>query len=249
MKNIIVIIVTVILGLYFYVFTVSNDTQQNPIIETYANSEMGIEFAYPVGPQGYVLGESDTSDPRAGLVRAIVLTRSEDAERGLPVGGEGPATITMQIFRNVDKQSPRTWAERNIQYSNLNLKTGSITEVVVGGAPGIRYMADGLYASDNVVVANGDYIYLMSGMFIDAESQLRKDFSPFVESVRFIPVQVVGGQGKLDINTICEGALAYMTFLDGKSADAFVAECKEGKHPDVIERYKAQMGLGDGASL
>ena len=56
-------------------------------------------------------------------------------------------------------------------------------------------------------------------------------------------------QGKLDIAVVCESALAYMTFPDGASADAFVAECKEGKHPDVIERYKEQMGLGDGAAI
>lgn len=55
--------------------------------------------------------------------------------------------------------------------------------------------------------------------------------------------------GKIDINAVCEGALAYMTLPDGASADKFVAECKEGKHPDVIERYKSDMGLGDGAAI
>jgi hypothetical protein len=40
-----------------------------------------------------------------------------------------------------------------------------------------------------------------------------------------------------------------MTFSDGASADAFVAECKEGKHPEVIERFKADMNLGDGAAI
>ncbi|MBI5139743.1 hypothetical protein HZA26_04000 [Candidatus Nomurabacteria bacterium] len=56
-------------------------------------------------------------------------------------------------------------------------------------------------------------------------------------------------QAKIDINAVCEGALAYMTFPDGKSADAFVAECKEGKRPEVIEKYKADMNLGDGAAI
>lgn len=56
-------------------------------------------------------------------------------------------------------------------------------------------------------------------------------------------------QGKLDINAVCTSALAYMTFPDGASADAFVAECKEGKHPDVIDRYKAEMNLGAGAEI
>lgn len=56
-------------------------------------------------------------------------------------------------------------------------------------------------------------------------------------------------QGKIDINAVCEGALAYMTFADGASADAFVAACKEGKHPEVIERFKADRNLGDGAAM
>jgi hypothetical protein len=55
-------------------------------------------------------------------------------------------------------------------------------------------------------------------------------------------------QGKLDINAVCEGALAYMSFPDGASAEAFVAECKDGKRPEVIERYKAQLNL-DGAAI
>lgn len=55
--------------------------------------------------------------------------------------------------------------------------------------------------------------------------------------------------GKLDINAVCDGALAYMTFADAASADVFVAECKEGKHPEVIEQYKAQMNLGEGATI
>ncbi len=54
---------------------------------------------------------------------------------------------------------------------------------------------------------------------------------------------------KLNMNAVCESALTYMTFPDGASADAFVAECKEGKHPEVIEHYKAQMSVGDSARI
>ncbi len=56
-------------------------------------------------------------------------------------------------------------------------------------------------------------------------------------------------EGKLDIHAVCEGALMYMTFNDGESAARFVAECEEGKHPEVIERFKAELNLGDGAAL
>jgi hypothetical protein len=50
---------------------------------------------------------------------------------------------------------------------------------------------------------------------------------------------------KLNINVVCEGALAYMTFPDAASADKFVAECKVGAHPEVIEQYKADHNLND----
>lgn len=56
-------------------------------------------------------------------------------------------------------------------------------------------------------------------------------------------------QGKIDINAVCEGALAYMSFESGEAAAKFVSECKEGGHPEVIERYKSDMGLGDGAAI
>ncbi len=56
-------------------------------------------------------------------------------------------------------------------------------------------------------------------------------------------------QGKLNIDVVCTSALTYMTFENGEAADKFVSECKEGKHPDVIERYKQDMNLGDGATI
>lgn len=52
-------------------------------------------------------------------------------------------------------------------------------------------------------------------------------------------------QGKLNINVICENVLTYTEFIDAESGNKFVAECKEGKHPEVIEQYKKQMGFGE----
>lgn len=55
--------------------------------------------------------------------------------------------------------------------------------------------------------------------------------------------EMQSAQGKIDINAVCEGALAYMTFESGEASEKFVAECKEGKHPEVIEQWKQQMGI------
>ncbi len=56
-------------------------------------------------------------------------------------------------------------------------------------------------------------------------------------------------QGKLDINVVCEGALTYMKFKDESSMAEFLADCKAGEHPEVIERYKAEMNLDAGAQI
>lgn len=63
------------------------------------------------------------------------------------------------------------------------------------------------------------------------------------------PVTGASSSSKININAVCEGSLAYMTFPDGKTAEKFVAECKEGKHPEVLEQYKIQMGLGEGVAI
>ena len=54
---------------------------------------------------------------------------------------------------------------------------------------------------------------------------------------------------KLNITAGCEGALAYMTFGSGAEADAFVQDCKEGKHPEVIEQWKQQQGITDDRAI
>lgn len=55
-------------------------------------------------------------------------------------------------------------------------------------------------------------------------------------------------QAKIDPEVACQNALIYMTFTSGEEADAFVEACKNGEHPEVIERYISDMGL-DGAKM
>lgn len=71
--------------------------------------------------------------------------------------------------------------------------------------------------------------------------------TPQTQTLSETEVNPAPAQGKLNIDAVCRGALAYMTFPDAATADVFVADCKEGKHPEVIERYKTDNGLGDGA--
>jgi hypothetical protein len=248
MKNILIIIgmIVVVAAGYFVV-----KTTKNPVVSkntaTYSSRELGLQFTYETGPEGYVLGEMTPADTSAHLLKTITLTQTKDVQAGVPQGGEGPATITIYVFDNVKKQQPSVWLLEHKNYSGV-AKTQP-AEYVVGGANAVRFDADGLYASDNVVVAHGNMIYMFIGNYMDAQSKLKKDFQPLLDSVQFIPTVEQGTSVKINIDAVCEGALAYMTFPDGKSADAFVAECKEGKHPEVIEKFKKDMGVGDGKAI
>jgi meiotically up-regulated gene 157 (Mug157) protein len=58
-----------------------------------------------------------------------------------------------------------------------------------------------------------------------------------------------GSEAKINIDQVCNDALAYMTFTDAASAEVFVNECKEGKHPEVIDQWKVQMGISNDAAI
>lgn len=73
-------------------------------------------------------------------------------------------------------------------------------------------------------------------------------FKPQMTTVSPADTTPQNSAGKINIDEVCRGALIYMSFPDAASADAFVTECKEGKHPEVIEQYKAQFNL-DGALI
>lgn len=56
-------------------------------------------------------------------------------------------------------------------------------------------------------------------------------------------------QGKIDINVVCQSALSYITFENAAQADMFVDECVQGKYPEIVEEFKLQMNVGNGAAI
>ncbi len=55
--------------------------------------------------------------------------------------------------------------------------------------------------------------------------------------------------GKINIVEVCQSALAYTSFTDGAAAEAYVDSCIKGEHPEVIERWKADNGYGNGEAI
>jgi hypothetical protein len=248
MKKFGVIIALVIIAIAGFL-TLRPAKQEMDGTAVYTNSALGYEFTYRTGPNGYVVEEASKADPDNELLSHIMLVRTKDLPmiQNPPAGSEGPATINIAVYKNTKKQQPLNWADEHTQASNISLKTGDVSEAVSGGANAIRYKADGLYVMDILIVAHGGNIYVIDGQYADENSDLKKDFSPIVESLKFIPSPNSSGNAKLNIDTVCESALSYMTFSNSQAADAFVKDCKNGNRPEVIEKYKKDNGLDQAA--
>lgn len=194
MKNLVIFIIIVLIGTLGYVVLRKDEKILDETIvkyKTFSSNELGFEFEYRTDPEGYILTSRDPSreEAKANLLKTFVLMLKTDQQNmeTTPVPSEGPATITIHVVKNTKKLWPAVWASENVQLTNINLELGDITETVIGGANAIRYSADGLYRSDNAVVAHGENIYVISSGYIDENANTYKDFDPLLASIKFIP--------------------------------------------------------------
>ena len=261
MKNILLIGVVLLLlvGAYFVYNKAEVDRSDGAPVATDDNvtdarskgiardAALGYEFSYPDGPDGYItLENNESTDP--DFVSGLTLMDWQEYEEftSSTDAREGPPAMHVRVYTNPENLHAPVWAMRKPLETNIELAMGEPEEAVVGGANATHFVADGLYPIDTYVVASGNHVYVLSGAYLEKDSDIYRDFQALVESFTFI--QAGAPQGKLDIGAVCKGALAYMTFPSGAEADAFVAACINGEHPEVIERFKADQGL-DGAAI
>lgn len=186
-KSIVGIVLLLLVGYFVFVIGAGGTGKSVGMdMQKYSQPEIGLSFTYKAGAEGYIIDERVPAEQGDNLVRVILLHRTQDVAQDAPVGGEGSPLIAVGVFRNSLNQSASVWALENEQYSTINLKVGEITETVVGGANAIYYLADGLYPSDNIIVAHGGFMYVITGQFMDPNASMRGDFASLVNSIVFI---------------------------------------------------------------
>lgn len=224
-------------------------------LSQFEDDSIELAFDYPDGPDGYVIDDLssfvgvETQGVEVVKVYSIMNAKDKLELENSEGGREGPPAMQVMVFRNDKNQSASVWVDAFPVFSNINMVLEEVDrDAVVGGANAVRYTTDGLYVTDNAVVASGDFVYHFSGSYHERDSVIHQDFKAMLDSVRFIQSADVKAGAKIDVEVACKSALAYMLFQSGEDSDKFIKECINGEHPDVIERYINDMGL-DGASV
>jgi hypothetical protein len=196
MRNLAILLILLIVlviagGVFFWNSNARNglkhsDTAQAAAMEEYIDEDYGISFKYPGGARGYTVIEPVVT-PEMGPEKIIVLMKSRDVElqKSGRLGGEYPPAINIRVFKNPNQQNPAAWATENPEYANTDLMLNAMSSMTLGGKPAVRYRADGLYAADYLVIPNGNYMYLISGDFIDENSSIKGDFERLINSIQF----------------------------------------------------------------
>lgn len=173
---------------FYYGSTPANKLALNSLSASttvFVADDIGMSFSYPEGINGYRLKEI-VAENIPGIKKMIVLSKtSDDSEQSAAVAMEGPPTISLSVYANERDQQPEDWANDHKLYSNINMKITEPAELMIGGANAIRYATDGLYRSDNIVIAHADKIYVLSGSYLNEEAEIHKDFLAMLGTIEF----------------------------------------------------------------
>lgn len=166
-----------------YYFTNRVETEVPPTesgMKTYSSEKYGISFTYP---DKYEVTEHEGEGSALREQHAIVLTNKADLP--LPTAGEGPPTITINIYQNnLDGQTTEGWI-RGSSASNFKLSGEQIlTSVTIDDKPALSYRWSGLYEGTTIALAQPDWIYAFTVTYLEPGADIVQDFVAIRDSVR-----------------------------------------------------------------
>jgi hypothetical protein len=158
-------------------------------MESVVDERLNIRFLYRTVPNGYTVTKytPSTSDDELFIGGYQLVLKSEQGAH--MNASEGPPDISVRIFKNSDRLSPRVWAESNTALSNFGLLQSAPTEVTFARVAGIRYVVEGLYRIDTVILSQGNRIYMITGAYGDDAPTAREDVASLLTSFELIRPQ------------------------------------------------------------
>lgn len=225
MVVIIAIIAIIGAGLIFYYYRNNTDAVKTPVqvdnSVTYRNDQYGFTFSLPDSWKGY--------------------TVVENTWKGTPLNSKTAQSGPKLLIRN-----PKWTA--SAPYEDLPVLVFTISQWNSYLAENFTVSAAPILASE--MARNNTYVFALPPRW-DFDYSLGVEEAQDIIASKPLKTFNLGStsQAKINIEAVCNGALAYMTFADGKSADLFVKDCIDGKHPEVIEKFKADLNLNAGVEI
>lgn len=178
--GIVVTIAVLVAGFLFFYSSVLFSTsapqsQTSTGINLYANGAYGISFPYS---ESYLVSEGERGTPERPHY-SIVLTHEDNAD--LPIGGEGPPTISIDIYDNsVNPKSLENWIATTPE-SNVSLGNGKLVNYSVDGEDARAYRWSGLYEGETVAFLHGTHVITISVTTLSPEDAIVTDYRALLE--------------------------------------------------------------------
>lgn len=164
-------------ALYFYQIDLRPGGPSEDL-RTYQSEVYGFSFSYP---NAYTLSEQEVGTGERNHY-SVVLTRTRDLPP--PENGEGPPTITVDVYQNnIDRLSLLDWLT-GTNFSNFKLSNGTYASTSVSGVEAVRYRWSGLYEGHTVAFNHRDSIIAVSGTYLTPSDAIVKDFESVLFSIR-----------------------------------------------------------------
>jgi len=163
----VVLVALIALGLAFMPRNTSGPTPASLPADTnrYDSATYGISFMYP---PGFVLEEREVGN---GERRHYAITIRREVDATLPVNGEGPTGVTIDLYQNdIDQQSVVAWMN-GASVSNFKLGPGTYATTSVDGVESFTYRWSGLYEGETTAFMHRAAIVAVSGTFMTPDDE------------------------------------------------------------------------------
>ncbi len=144
---------------------------------SYSSGRYGLAFEYPAS---YQLDEKEVGNMER---THHVITLTDKAFLPLPTDGDGPVSMTIDIFENDRDSLSSEDFIRTTANSNYKLGGGVIASTSYGELTGLEYGWSGLYEGRSLVVARPGYVFMFSVTHQTSNDPILKDFKDILATV------------------------------------------------------------------
>jgi hypothetical protein len=148
------------------------------------DEEVKLRFLYPMGENGYTVSTQDYTADSSFVVSYILVPTVASEE--VRVDSEGPPTMNVSVYKNNNGEKPSEWALSHTAVSGIEFRRTEPLATTIAGAPALRFVTDGLYTTSVAIVVYEEFVYVLTGSYIDQNDRIKDDFEPLLSSITFL---------------------------------------------------------------